>query len=213
MTEKKTQSQLQDERFRMVQDQIVRRGIHDKKVLEVLRKIQRHLFLPESLWAEAYDDNPLSIGWNQTISQPYIVALMTELLKLDSSDRVLEIGTGSGYQTAVLADIASEVFTVEVLEPLQQTAKHHLQELGYQNIFFRLGDGHQGWPEEAPFDKIMVTAAAGDHIPKSLREQLKEGGILVIPVGQFNQMLIVGVKHHGSLETTETIPVRFVPLV
>jgi protein-L-isoaspartate(D-aspartate) O-methyltransferase len=196
----------------MVEMQLVTRNIRDARILDAMRKVPRHLFVPEYLIENAYEDNPLPIGWDQTISQPYIVAYMTEALKLSSEDRVLEIGTGSGYQAAVLAELVKEVFTIEVVNELYELAKDRLLALGYQNIHLRQGDGNEGWPEEAPFDKMIVTAAA-DHIPRPLVKQLKEGGRLMIPIGHFTQTLILGVKKHEMLQTFETIPVRFVPLV
>lgn len=192
--------------------QLVTRNIRDARILDAMRKVPRHLFVPEYLIENAYEDNPLPIGWDQTISQPYIVAYMTEALKLSSEDLVLEIGTGSGYQAAVLAELVKEVFTIEVVNELYELAKDRLLALGYQNIHLRQGDGNEGWPEEAPFDKMIVTAAA-DHIPRPLVKQLKEGGRLMIPIGHFTQTLILGVKKHEMLQTFETIPVRFVPLV
>ncbi|MCM8775424.1 MAG: protein-L-isoaspartate(D-aspartate) O-methyltransferase, partial [Candidatus Omnitrophica bacterium] len=154
----------------------------------------------------------LPIGYNQTISQPYIVAYMTEVLEISPQDRVLEIGTGSGYQAVILAEVAKEVYTVEILQPLAEKAEALWKELGYQNIFGKVADGWHGWPEYAPYDKIMVTAAP-DKIPSDLVDQLKEGGRMVVPVGTGYQELIVGIKQNGVLRTTETIPVRFVPLV
>jgi protein-L-isoaspartate(D-aspartate) O-methyltransferase len=200
------------ERERMVTEQIERRGVRDARVLAAMRKVPRHSFISEELRDLAYDDEPLSIGYAQTISQPYIVAYMTEILKLRKDDRVLEIGTGSGYQTAILAELASEVFTVELVKPLAGIAEKRLQELGYANIRFRIGNGWNGWSEEAPFDKVIVTAAP-EEIPQPLIDQLKERGRLVIPVGLGTQELIEGEKRHGILEKDRKIAVRFVPLV
>ncbi len=200
------------ERERMVAEQIERRGVRDARVLAAMREVPRHLFISEELRDLAYDDEPLSIGYAQTISQPYIVAYMTELLRPRKEDRVLEIGTGSGYQTAVLAELVSEVFTVELVKPLAGIAEKRLQELGYANIRFRTGNGWHGWPEKAPFDKVIVTAAP-EEIPQPLVDQLKEGGRLVIPVGLGTQELIEGEKRHGILEKARKIAVRFVPLL
>lgn len=199
-------------RHEMVETQIRARGIVDDQVLRAMRHVPRHEFVPALGKLLAYSDAPLSIGHGQTISQPYIVALMTELLKLQPTDKVFEVGTGSGYQAAVLGEMATEVYTIEILEPLYEEAKARLAKLGYSNVHVLLGDGTKGWPEAAPFDKIIVTAA-GLKIPNTLIDQLKEGGRLVMPVGEFEQTLIVGEKKKGLLHTTETIPVRFVPLI
>lgn len=197
----------------MVDTQISARGIKDPRVLEALRKVPRHEFVPTAEKLLAYSDNPLPIGHGQTISQPYIVALMTELLQIKPTDKVYEVGTGSGYQAAVLSELAQEVYTVEIVEPLYEQAKSRLEKLGYKNVHVRLEDGTKGWPEAGPFDKMMVTAA-GLKIPDELIQQLKEGGRLVMPVGDRDeQVLIVGEKHGPLLKTTESIAVRFVPLV
>ena len=203
---------LRSARERMVCEQMERRGIRDLRVLEAMRKVPRHWFVPEADRDAAQDDRPLSVGYQQTISQPFIVAYMSEMLKLDGRDRVLEIGTGTGYQTAVLAELVKEVFTVEIVEPLSFAAQSLLLKLGYRNVFFRVGGGWAGWPEAAPFDKVIVTAAAPE-IPSALIEQLKDGGRLMIPVGSEVQELIEGVKCHGILEKNWKIPVRFVPLI
>ena len=199
-------------RLKMVETQIQARGIHDERVLAAMRKVPRHEFVPPEEKLAAYSDNPLPIGQGQTISQPYIVALMTELLQLKPGDKVFEVGTGSGYQTAVLAEIAKEIYSVEIVEPLYKQAKTRLEKLGYANVHLRQGDGTKGWPEAAPFDKMIVTAA-GLKIPDSLVAQLKEGGRIVMPVGDMEQILVVGEKRNHILKTYESIPVRFVPLV
>lgn len=199
-------------RRKMIESQIVARGIRDPRVLEAMQKVPRHEFVSGREKLLAYSDSPLPIGHQQTISQPYIVALMTQLLQVQPTDRVFEVGTGSGYQTAVLAEIAKEVYTIEIIEPLYKQAKNRFEKLGYKNVHIRLGDGTKGWPEASPFDKMIVTAA-GLKIPETLVEQLKEGGRLIMPVGEKEQVLIVGEKHNGALTTYESIPVRFVPLV
>ncbi len=201
------------ERAEMVQNQIVARGVRDPKVLDAMRKVPRHAFVPEGMKYLSYYDGPLSIGEEQTISQPYIVALMTELLAIEPGDKILEIGTGSGYQAAVLSEITDSVYTIEILEPLYKRASNTLKKLGYKNIKMKLGDGSKGWPEYSPFDKIIVTAAALNDVPQPLIDQLKEGGIMVIPVGYVFQDLIVAIKQDGKLEKQSVIPVRFVPLV
>jgi protein-L-isoaspartate(D-aspartate) O-methyltransferase len=200
-------------RQKMVETQIRARDIKNERVLRVMERVPRHEFVPSEAQILAYSDGPLPIGYGQTISQPYIVALMTELLKPEPLDKVLEIGTGSGYQAAVLAEIVKEVYTIEILEPLYLSAKDNLERLGYDNVHIRLGDGTKGWPEQAPFDKVIVTAA-GLKIPDALIGQLKEGGLIVIPVGeQDGQVLMVGEKKAGELKTFESVPVRFVPLI
>ncbi len=198
-------------REKMVDIQIKTRGVKDPRVLSALLKVERHRFVPEEYLSSAYTDQPLPIGEGQTISQPYIVALMTELLELQEDEKVLEIGTGSGYQAAILAELVKEVYTIEIIESLASTAKSRLLELGYQNIKVRAGDGYLGWPEASPFDAIIVTAAP-DHIPKPLIEQLKEGGRMVLPVGTYTQELKKIVKRSGKVETTDVIPVVFVPM-
>ncbi len=198
-------------RQKMVEIQIKSRGIKDERVLAAMLKVERHRFVPKSYEAQAYSDQPLPIGEGQTISQPYIVALMTELLELKGGEKVLEVGTGSGYQAAILAELAKEVYTIEIIESLAESAKKLLLELGYQNIRVKAGDGYLGWPEEAPFDAIIVTCAP-DHIPKPLLEQLKEGGRLVVPVGTYSQELKKIVKKSGKMETMDVIPVIFVPM-
>ncbi len=198
-------------REKMVETQIKARGVKNPRVLSALLKVERHRFVPEEYLNSAYADQPLPIGEGQTISQPYIVALMTELLELKGDEKVLEIGTGSGYQAAVLGELAKEVYTVEIIESLASTAKNRLLELGYQNVRVKSGDGYLGWPEAGPFDAILVTAAP-DHIPKPLLDQLREGGRMVAPVGSYAQELKKIVKRPGKIETTDIIPVLFVPM-
>ena len=198
-------------RERMVEEQIEARGIKDSLVLAAMRKVPRHLFVPERYRSEAYADHPLPIGYGQTISQPYIVAYMTEALRLKGGEKVLEIGTGSGYQAAVLAEIADSVFTIEIIPELAESARERLRRLGYKNIFVLCGDGYRGWPEHAPFDAIIVTAAP-DHIPGPLVEQLKVGGRMVIPVGSVYQELFLVVKTERGVEKRSLLPVRFVPM-
>jgi len=195
----------------MVETQIKARGVNDPRVLAAMLKVERHLFVPKDLHPTAYSDQPLPIEEGQTISQPYIVALMTELLDLKGDEKVLEIGTGSGYQAAILAELAKEVYTIEIIEKLATSAEKLLLDLGYKNIKVKAGDGYLGWPEAAPFDAIIVTCAP-DHIPKPLMDQLREGGRMVIPVGEFTQELKKIVKRGGKLETTNVIPVIFVPM-
>lgn len=200
-------------RERMVETQIKARGIMDSRVIQAMLKIPRHLFVEDALKDQAYGDFPLPIGEGQTISQPYIVALMTEALELKGNERVLEIGTGSGYQTAILAELSAWVYTIEKYSSLLEKAKKVLNKLGYKNISFKLGDGSCGWKEVSPFQAIIVTAAAPD-IPSPLKEQLDEGGRIIIPVGDpFSQVLIKGVKKGGELHTKILEYVRFVKLV
>ena len=196
----------------MVESQIVARGVRDPRVLAAMRKVPRHRFVDDAQRAEAYEDHPLPIPGNQTISQPYIVALMTELLELKPTSRVLEIGTGSGYQSAVLAELAKEVYTIEIVPELARLAQTRLRELGYDNVTVREGDGYRGWPEHAPFDAIIVTAAP-ERIPQPLLDQLARGGIMVIPVGGFFQELKVFRKSaDGRMSEKDILPVRFVPM-
>ncbi len=197
----------------MVDEQIVARGVRDERVLAAMRAVPRHLFMPEAHRHHAYEDHPLPIGDGQTISQPYIVAAMTEALDVRPSHRVLEIGTGSGYQTAVLSRLAAAVYTVEVIERLSKAARRVLASLGYNNVRFRVGDGHAGWPEQAPFDRVMVTAAA-DVMPLRLVEQLGDGGKIVVPIDcNGAQMLTLGVKNGSRLVQRPLMPVAFVPFV
>ena len=205
--------QFAQQRERMAKTQIEARGVLDKRVLQAMRKVERHRFVPAEYLDYAYRDHPLPIGYGQTISQPYIVALMTEALNLRTTDKVLEIGTGSGYQTAVLAEICAEVYSIEIVEPLGLQARALLDTLGYQNIQVKIGDGYKGWPEFAPFDCIIVTCSP-THIPPALEEQLAEEGRMVIPVDEeFYQELVLLVKVHGELKRTNIIPVRFVPML
>jgi protein-L-isoaspartate(D-aspartate) O-methyltransferase len=216
-TEGKKASELSPEgdfkpmRERMVETQIKTRGVKDDRVLAAMLKVERHLFVPKELQTSAYSDQPLPIGEGQTISQPYIVALMTELLDLKGDEKVLEVGTGSGYQAAILAELAKEVYTIEIVEKLASSSEKILLELGYKNIKVKAGDGYLGWPEAAPFDAIIVTCAP-DHIPKPLLDQLKEGGRMVVPVGAYTQELKKIVKRSGKIETNDVIPVIFVPM-
>jgi protein-L-isoaspartate(D-aspartate) O-methyltransferase len=200
------------ERERMVRTQLASRGIKDQKVLDAMRKVPRHLFVPESMLSNAYCDEPLPIGEGQTISQPYIVAYMTEALSLKREDRVLEIGTGSGYQTAILAEIAQRVFTVELVKTLSHRAQKVLKKLHYTNIQFKIGDGTFGWEEHFPFDAIIVTAAP-DKVPHYLEEQLKKGGKMIIPVGEAIQELVLIIRGEKKFKRKNLLPVRFVPLV
>jgi protein-L-isoaspartate(D-aspartate) O-methyltransferase len=201
------------EREKMVKLQIAHRGVRDPLVLAAMREVERHLFVPESYRNQAYADYPLPIGEGQTISQPYIVALMTEALALKRSDRVLEVGTGSGYQAAILGELCEKVFTVEIIKSLGERSKTLLAELGYENIEVKVGDGYQGWPEHAPFDAIIVTCSP-THVPQPLKEQLAEGGRMVIPVGEQGvQDLVILKKQDNRLHIDMILPVRFVPMV
>jgi len=205
-------SDLAAERQRMVQQQLMPRGIKDKRVLAAMAKVPREEFVPADARAASYEDGPLPIGYDQTISQPYIVAFMTEQLRLSPTDRVLEVGTGSGYQAAILAELAGEVYTIEIVAPLAQSAEAALQRLGYKNVHVKLGDGYKGWPENAPFDAIIVTCAP-DKVPQLLTDQLKENGRMIIPVGdRFAQQLYLLEKKNGQLKESVTLPVRFVPM-
>ena len=196
----------------MVADQIRARGVRDERVLEALERVPRECFLPDDLRHEAHRDYPVPIGHGQTISQPYIVGYMTEALRLEPSHRVLEIGTGCGYQTAVLAELAAEVFSIELIPELADRARDTLQGMGYRNVSIRTGDGYHGWPEHAPFDRI-IGAAAAPAVPAALLDQLADGGLLVMPVGVAYQELQVLRKRGASVETLNTLPVRFVPMV
>lgn len=207
-----SEEELTHKRDQMVEQQIKARGVKDERVLEAMRTVRRHKFVPEKLIPRAYDDTPLPIGEGQTISQPYIVALMTELLELKPGDRVLEIGTGSGYHAAVLAKIAREVYTIEILKPLADSARERLKKLGYRNVSVKCGDGYKGWREHAPFDGIVVTCAP-EHIPQPLLDQLRIGGRMVIPVGSFlNQELVLVRKTERGIVKKRVAPVLFVPM-
>ena len=204
-------SDLRAARERMVRSQIVARGIKDQRVLDAMRRVPRHRFVPATYRSHAYADGPLPIGHAQTISQPYIVAFMTAALGLRGDERVLEIGTGSGYQAAVLAEIVREVFTIEILAPLGERAKRVLGELGYDNVHVRIGDGYRGWPEKAPFDAVIITAAP-ERIPQPLVDQLRVGGRMILPVGDRRQKLVLLTKTEKGLERREVLDVRFVPM-
>jgi protein-L-isoaspartate(D-aspartate) O-methyltransferase len=199
-------------REEMVKEQIAQRGISDAATLGSLRQVPRHLFVPKNSTDDAYDDRPLPIGFGQTISQPYIVAYMTEIVNPQSTHRVLEIGTGSGYQAAVLSNIVKEVYTIEIIDTLSRQARALFNQLNYKNILGKTGDGYYGWKEKSPFDAIIVTAAA-EHIPPPLIEQLKENGRMIIPVGSpfMVQQLMLVEKKNGKVRTTSMMPVRFVP--
>jgi len=201
------------QRLRMVEEQIAGRGVKDRRILDAMRKIPRHLFIDSSLRERAYGDHPLPIGEGQTISQPYVVAWMTEALNLKSSDRVLEIGTGSGYQAAVLAEIVNEVYTIEIREGLKESASKLLYELGYKNIKTKYADGYFGWEQYAPFDAVVITASA-NHIPPPLIKQLKEGGRLIIPLGStlYYQTLTLVTKSSNELNVEQMGGVAFVPM-
>ena len=204
---------FEEARQRMVERQLAARGITDERVLQAMREVPRHRFVPEDMWDMAYRDTPLPIGYGQTISQPYIVAYMTQMLHLTPEDRVLEVGTGSGYQVAILSRLAKEVYTIERVEELARHAKQVVQELGYDNIMFRVGDGGYGWPEAAPFDAIIVTAAAPE-VPQPLIAQLAEGAPLVAPIGPTGyQELVRLTRRGGRTQIEHLVPVAFVPLV
>lgn len=200
------------DREAMVETQIKARGIKDSQVLKAMNTVPRHRFVPASMRKYSYSDEPLPIGKGQTISQPYIVAYMTEVLELTDKDKVLEIGTGSGYQAAVLAEIAHEVYSVEIVEELARKAQDILRGEGYQNIHFYIGDGTFGWKKHAPYDAIMVTAAPSQ-IPRKIQEQLKINGRMIIPVGDTFQELVLIIRGKSKFKTKKLLPVRFVPLI
>jgi protein-L-isoaspartate(D-aspartate) O-methyltransferase len=195
----------------MVAEQIAARNITDARVLAAMAAVPRHRFVPEAIRESAYGDYPLPIGEEQTISQPYIVALMSELARVEPGDRVLEVGTGSGYQAAVLGAMGVEVWSIEIVEPLANTARARLAELGYDRVHVRHGDGYRGWPEHAPFDAILITAAP-PRIPEPLKGQLRVGGRLIVPVGRHNQELVVVTRTERGFEEEAVLPVRFVPM-
>jgi protein-L-isoaspartate(D-aspartate) O-methyltransferase len=205
-------NEFASQRENMVENQIIARGVRDDKVIQAMRKVERHLFVPENLKSYAYDDEPLPIGDGQTISQPYIVAYMTEALELKGEERVLEIGTGSGYQTAVLAEIAKDVHTVEIVDALSRKAQDLLHKLGYQNIRFKVGDGTFGWKDYAPYDAVIVTAAP-PAVPRTLQDQLVNHGRMVIPVGAGFQELVLVTRENKNFRKKKLLPVRFVPLI
>ncbi len=199
----------------MIENQIIDRGVSDERVIKAMNDVPRHLFVKESLRDLAYADGPLPIGYNQTISQPYIVAYMTEILQPDTHHIVLEVGTGSGYQAAILSKLVNHVYSIEIIPELGKEATSRLDKLGYDNVTVKIGDGYNGWEEHAPFDRIIVTAAP-EQIPKKLVDQLKSGGLMVLPVGKtsFGQdMRVVKKDRTGQVTTQETIPVRFVPMI
>lgn len=205
------EERFREQRLEMVYTQIERRGVKDPAILEAMRRVPRHRFMTESHWAEAYSDHPLPIGHDQTISQPYIVAYMTELLRVGVGDKVLEVGAGSGYQAAVLAEMGCEVYSVEIVPELADRARAKMEELDYANVHVMCGDGYRGWLDEAPFDGIIVTAAPV-RMPRRLTEQLQVGARMVVPVGDANQDLFVIERTEQGLDERITIPVRFVPM-
>lgn len=207
-------TEFEAERNQLVQTGIIGQGISDEYVIEAMRNVPRHLFVHDSQRGQAYQNNPLPIGHGQTISQPYIVAYMSEMLEIEPGDKVLEIGTGSGYHAAVLSELTPHIFSIEIVEPLAELSSNRYEELGYHTIQTKTGDGYYGWEEYAPFDKIIVTAAPG-HIPPPLMEQLKPGGIMAIPVGsayQTQTLMKVTKTEDGDVRTQRMLPVRFVPM-
>ena len=204
--------QWEKEAKKMVDSQLIIRGIEDKKLLQVMANTPRHLFIPENLMDFAYTDRPLPISDGQTISQPYIVAIMTELLQLKGNEKVLEIGTGSGYQAAILAPLVDTCYTIELIQNLADSAANRLKRMGYDNVVAKCDDGYKGWPENAPFDCIIITAAPPE-IPEKLLEQLKVNGRMVVPVGRHFQQLTLITKTEKGIKKKNIIPVRFVPMV
>lgn len=207
-----SEDQYSNQRKMMVKEQIEDRGIKNPQVLKAMMEVPREKFVPNEYRNYSYQDGPLPIGYGQTISQPYIVAYMTEALHLDSNDKVLEIGTGSGYHAAVMSKIAKEVYTIEIVTPLAVRTKKLIAEMGLKNIFIKIGDGYLGWPKHAPFDAIILTAAPPKSVPAPLIEQLKDGGRLIAPVGQYEQYLILYTKEGKKLKKERLLPVRFVPM-
>ncbi len=201
-----------EQRQKMVFEQIKQRGITNQTVLEAMSKVPRHYFVPPHLVHLAYSDSPLPINYDQTISQPYIVAYMTDIADIKPEDKVLEIGTGSGYQAAVLGELAQEVYTIEIIPELAEKARQILNKLGYDNIYFKIGDGYKGWPEQAPYQRILVTAAP-ENIPPALIDQLALNGKMVIPVGKYFQQIVIITKTNDGITQEKTIPVRFVPMI
>jgi protein-L-isoaspartate(D-aspartate) O-methyltransferase len=202
----------QASRLRMVEAQLRGRGLGDRRVLDAMARVPRHLFVPENVRQRAYDDTPLPIGRGQTISQPYVVGYMTEALRVSAADRVLEIGTGSGYQAAVLAELAGEVYSIEIVPELADEARRSLASAGYDKVQVRTGNGYLGWPERAPFSRIIVTAAPPT-IPQALVDQLAVGGVMVLPVGRMFQEMVILMKDAKGVTERRTIPVMFVPMV
>jgi protein-L-isoaspartate(D-aspartate) O-methyltransferase len=201
-------------RQRMVEEQIAGRGVRNERVLAAMRKVPRHEFVPRAFRDEAYEDTPLPIGHGQTISQPYVVAFMTEAIDPRPKQRILEVGTGSGYQAAVLAELEAEVYTIELIPDLAKDAAARLEQLGYRNVHVRAGDGYKGWPDAAPFDAVTVTCGA-DHVPEPLFEQLKPGGVMIIPVGdslEGQSLRLITKGPNGERKSRDVMPVRFVPL-
>lgn len=199
-------------RKKMVNQQLAGRDIKSKEVLGAMRKVERHLFVPKSIVKSAYADRALPIGEGQTISQPYVVAFMTEALNIKPTDKILEIGTGSGYQAAILAELCKEVYTIEIIRTLGERADSLLKSLQYKNVYVRIGDGYQGWPEAGPFDAIIVTCSPSE-VPQPLQDQLKEGGRMIIPIGrEHSQELVLLVKTNGELKKKNVLPVLFVPM-
>lgn len=208
----KMKRNFEQEREKMVDSQIKQRGVKDEKVLEAMRNVPRHMFVKKNMKPYAYNDEPLPIGEGQTISQPFIVAYMTEVLQLKGDERVLEVGTGSGYQAAILAEIVKEVYTIEIIQALSLKARDVLIELGYKNIYFKVGDGTLGWIEYASYDAVLVTAAP-DRVPEALQKQLNISGRMIIPVGAAFQELVLIVREKKKYKKKKLIPVRFVPLI